>query len=164
MNLILFIRYECDVSNDTASSGAQENPTNTAKQAQAALYIEASVRKEVDLALRTFLRCEACQAIAFQVLLEFSIAEQRSGVKHGELQDKHMAMALDEYGACTPSNFEEHRMYELNGTRYLGGSVRTPAHTSLAYDWPVEGFTQWTHLILAADRPMLDVCVTACRE
>jgi hypothetical protein len=111
---------------DAASTGEQQNPTRTAKQAQAALFIEASVRKEVDLALRTYLRCEACQAIAFQVLLEFSIAEQRSGTKRGQLKENHIAMVLDEYGACTPENFEEHHLYELNGTRYLGGSVRHP--------------------------------------
>jgi hypothetical protein len=109
-----------------ASTDEQQNPTSTAKQAQAALFIEASVRKEVDLALRTYLRCEACQAIAFQVLLEFSVAEQRSGSKRGQLKENHIAMVLDEYGACTPENFEEHRLYELNETRYLGGSVRKP--------------------------------------
>lgn len=109
---------------DRDDTDRDDNPTQTARQAQAALFIEASVRKEVDLALRTFLRCEACQAIAFQVLLEFNIAEQRSGSKRGKLQDSHVAMVLDEYGACTPENFEGHQLYELNGTRYLGGSVR----------------------------------------
>lgn len=118
---------DVDGSGDSIPTGAQENPTSTAKQAQAALFIEASVRKEVDLALRTYLRCEACQAIAFQVLLEFSIAEQRSGTKRGQLKENHIAMVLDEYGACTPENFEEHQLYELNGTRYLGGSVRLPS-------------------------------------
>jgi hypothetical protein len=109
-----------------AAGAEAPNPTSTAQQAHAALFIEASVRKEVDLALRTFLRCEACQAIAFQVLLEFSVAEQRSGSGRGKLSDDHIAMALDEYGACTPGNFEEHRLYELNGTRYLSGTVRSP--------------------------------------
>ena len=115
---------DADASANTLPTEQHGNPTNTAQQAQAALYIEASVRKEVDLALRTYLRCEACQAIAFQVLLEFSVAEQRSGSKRGQLAETHIAMALDEYGACTPANFEEHQLYELNGTRYLGGSVR----------------------------------------
>ena len=57
------------------------------------------------------------------MLLEFSVAEQRSGTKRGQLAETHIAMVLDEYGACTPENFEEHQLYELNGTRYLGGSV-----------------------------------------
>ena len=100
---------------------AEYNPTNTAQRAQAALFIEATVRKDVDIALRTYLRCEACEAIAFQVLLEFSVAEQRSKVKRGQLSSQHVTMSLDEYGACTPENFEQHRLVELNGTKYLSG-------------------------------------------
>ena len=91
-------------------------PRRSAQQEQAELYIDASVRKEVDRALRTHLRCEACQAIAFQTMMEFSVAERRSGAGHGKLSAAMQAMALDEYGACTPSNFEEHRLVTLNGT------------------------------------------------
>lgn len=106
-----------------AAAAAEEeyNPTNTAQRAQAAIFIEATVRKDVDIALRTYLRCEACEAIAFQVLLEFSVAEQRSKVKRGQLSEQHVGMSLDEYGACTPENFEQHRLVQLNGTKYVSG-------------------------------------------
>ena len=101
---------------DGDAQPAPPPPRRSAQQEQAELYIDASVRKEVDRALRTHLRCEACQAIAFQTMMEFSVAERRSGAGHGKLSAAMQAMALDEYGACTPSNFEEHKLVTLNGT------------------------------------------------
>ena len=121
---------------DGDAQPAPPPPRRSAQQQQAELYIDASVRKEVDRALRTHLRCEACQAIAFQTMVEFSVAERRSGAGHGKLSDAMQAMALDEYGACTPSNFEEHKLVTLNGTDYLSGHGMVVEENEMAVQIP----------------------------
>ena len=121
---------------DGDAQPAPPPPRRSAQQEQAELYIDASVRKEVDRALRTHLRCEACQAIAFQTMVEFSVAERRSGAGHGKLSAAMQAMALDEYGACTPSNFEEHKLVTLNGTDYLSGHGMVVEENEMAVQIP----------------------------
>ena len=85
------------------------------------LYTEAAVRNDVARMLGTYLGCEACQAVAFQLLMEFNLAERYSKNKMGELPEHIVDMVATEEGACSPEHFEEHHLRAINGTRFLAG-------------------------------------------
>jgi hypothetical protein len=70
-----------------------------------------------------YLKCEVCQAVAFQLMVEFSLAEQHSDLGRGNLnlRPQIMEMVINEKGACTPNNFQAHVVGSINGTQYLAG-------------------------------------------
>jgi hypothetical protein len=104
-----------------------EDVAATAKREQ---YIDRAVRRDVQRALDTYLRCEACQAVAFQVLLEFNIAERKSGSARGQLSADMVEFAMDEGGACSPEHYEAYVLRNINGSRYLVGAGMTLTQTS----------------------------------
>ena len=92
-----------------------------ARLEQMNLYTEAAVRNDVDKMLGTYLRCEACQAVAFQLMIEFTLAEKYSKNAMGSLPESMVEMVANEEGACSPDHFEEHHLRNVNETRYLVG-------------------------------------------
>ena len=88
--------------------------------------------------LDTYLRCEACQAVAFQFLLEFNVAEKYSKSAFGQLSSRTVEMVGNEEGACAPEHFEEHHFRNVNETRYLAG-VGMPMAADSSEGYPIPG-------------------------